>query len=88
MARNLEKQLQRLIACPRDYEWRELCVVLKALGFIEKTGSGSAVAFRHSENKEQVIRLHRPHGRNPPTVLVHYLRMVVSKLKDWGLIDE
>jgi hypothetical protein len=82
-----EKYLARLVACPRDYEWRELCVVLKVLGFVEQKGSGAAVAFRHSENKEHVIHLHKPHGRNPPTVLVVYLKTVVVKLREWGLID-
>lgn len=88
MSARLNKQLQRLVSCPKDFEWRELCTVMKGLGFAETTGNGSAVAFRHADHVDRVIRLHKPHGRNPPTILVVYLRMVVSRLKEWGYLNE
>lgn len=84
----LDKHLARIAECPKDYEWRELQTLMKALGFEEGTGSGSAASFRHPTKTEQVIRLHKPHGRNPATLLIAYVRMVVSRLKEWGYLNE
>ena len=82
------KLLARLVACPRDYEWRELTTLMAALGFEESSGKSSSVKFRHSENPSFVVHLHRPHGRNPPTIPVVYLRQIVSRFKEWGFLDE
>jgi len=86
MSARLQKQLVRLASCPKDLRWAELRTALLALGFVERQGDGSAVRFRHGINKHQVIRLHKPHGRNPPTVLVVYVREVVERLVEWGYL--
>jgi hypothetical protein len=87
MARH-DKHLARIAECPKDYEWRELETLMRSLGFEQRSGSGSAYSFRHPTKTDQVIRLHKPHGRNPPTLLIVYVQMVVSRLKDWGYINE
>ncbi|OGT58900.1 MAG: hypothetical protein A3E01_05875 [Gammaproteobacteria bacterium RIFCSPHIGHO2_12_FULL_63_22] len=88
MSSRLKKNLFRLEACPKDYTWNELTAVMRGLGFVEAKGSGgSAVKFRHPDHPEQVVNLHKPHNRNPPTVLVVYLRKLVARLKEWGYLD-
>lgn len=88
MSARLKKQLERLARDPRDLRWAELKAPLVALGFVEQQGDGSAVRFRHGQNKCHVIRLHKPHGRSPPTVLVVYVREVVRSLREWGYMNE
>lgn len=83
----LDKQLDRLAALPKDYEWRELQTLLRGLGFNELPGNGSRYAFRHSQHPECVIRLHKPHNRNPPTINIVYVRQVVERLKEWGHLE-
>ena len=85
----LERNIARLCSIPKDYTWDELVALLGALGFKPGKGNGgSAVAFRHSSESSHVIRLHRPHGRNPPTILRIYLEQTVRRLKEWGYINE
>jgi len=88
MSARLKKQLDRLVCHPKDLRWEELRAPLLALGFKEQQGDGSAVRFRHGISQNHVIRLHKPHGRNPPTVLVVYVREVVRCLREWGYINE
>lgn len=85
MSGRRRKQLERLASKPKDLTWAELRSVLLGLGFIEhESKGGSGVCFRHGEHGHQVIHLHKPHGRNPPTVLVCYVRRVVERLEEWG----
>lgn len=88
MSSRLRKQLQRLAQCPADYEWRELETLLSGLGFRQSSGKGSRVAFHHPKYPDRVIRLHKPHGRNPPTVLRIYVRNVIGVLSNWGYLNE
>jgi len=88
MSARLKKQLQRLASNPKDLRWSELKAPLQALGFVEQQGDGAAVRFRHKVNTNHTIRLHKPHGRNPPTVLVVYVREVVRSLREWGYMNE
>ncbi len=88
MSARLEKQLEKLACYPKDLRWAELKAPLLALGFEEQQGDGAAVRFRHGQNRSHVIRLHKPHGRNPPTVLVVYVREVVRCLREWGYMNE
>lgn len=83
----LQKRLDRLNSCPRDYEWDELCVLLKGFGFKKVPGAGSGYSFTHPDNAAHVICLHKPHGRNPPTMLEVYVRRVRDRLKEWGYLE-
>jgi predicted RNA binding protein YcfA (HicA-like mRNA interferase family) len=82
-----QKLVARLAAIPppKDFTWDELCVVLAHNGFVQDKKSGSGVLFYHPIHPERVIHLHRPHG-NPPVVLICYIRNVVQRMKEWGLI--
>lgn len=60
---------------------------MTGLGFTESQGSGSRVSFSHPDNPEHIVKLHKTHGRNPPTVNVVYLRELAAKLKEWGYLQ-
>lgn len=80
----LQKRLERLASLPKDYTWDEFCALMAALGFDQLSGAGSAYSFAHPERDTHVIHLHKPHGRNPPTMLTVYVKRVRDRLVDWG----
>lgn len=82
------KLLDRLATIPSDFEWGEMEALLGALSFIQNAKKGSGVRFRHRDEPSRMIHLHKPHNRNPPTILKPYLREVVASLKEWGLYNE
>lgn len=82
------KQLQRLAGVPKDLTWKELETLLLGLGFVESNGDGARVMFHDPKEPTRVIRLHKPHGRNPPTVLVVYVKELASRLNEWGYYDD
>ena len=86
MSKNV-KLLKRLLSRPKDFTFEELKKLLASFGYSEinlgKT-SGSAVKFINE--KQHIIRLHKPH---PSPILKTYLvNMVISELKKEGLLDE
>lgn len=77
-----DKLVQRLKACPSDYEWKELQRLLGRLGYKEHQGSGSRVRF--SGEGLPKINLHKPH---PSPIMKQYaVRQVCEILEDAGLI--
>ncbi len=59
----LEKALERIAQCPKDYTYSEANSLLRKLDFIEFTKgktSGSRVKF-YRESDNRVILLHKPH---------------------------
>ena len=82
------KLLERLDRIPRDMTWEELSSLLERLGFSRKEGAGSRVLFFCASDPQRVIWLHRPHGRNPATVLSVYIRDVRDRLNEWGYYDD
>lgn len=78
------KQLDRLACSPRDFTWAEMEALLEGLGYVQSNGSGSRVAFHDPKDPSKVIRLHKPHGRSPATVLVCYVNEVAARLREWG----
>jgi hypothetical protein len=82
------KQLQHLASLPKDLAWSDLESLLLGLGFEKSNRSGARVMFHDPEDPARVIHLHKTHGRNPPTVLVVYVKEVVSRLREWGYYDD
>lgn len=82
------KLLDRLDRIPRDMTWDDLSSLMTRLGFLKKEGAGSGASFYRADDPTTVIWLHRPHNRNPPTVLPVYIRMVRDRLKEWGYYDD
>lgn len=83
----LQKRLDRLKACPKDYTWDEFCALMKGLGFNAISGDGSGYRFAHPTNETHVICLHKPHGRNPLTMLEVYVKRVRERLTEWGYLS-
>ena len=83
-----QKLLDRLASHPKDFEWDELSTLLSHLGFKKQPGAGSGAMFFHPDRATHVIRLHRPHNRNPPTLLACYVRQVHEQLLQWGYYDD
>jgi len=76
------KLLARLFSKPKDFEWSELKVLLKGLGFEEVSGTGSRVKF-HDPESGRIMNLHRPHPGN--VVKQYILDRVIDELKDRGI---
>ncbi|MCH8029070.1 MAG: type II toxin-antitoxin system HicA family toxin [Candidatus Dadabacteria bacterium] len=80
----VEKLIKRLLDRPKDFKWRELVMLLKALGYEEakrgKTG-GSRRRFVHERTAP--ITLHEPHDG----VLRRYqIDLVIENLERGGMI--
>lgn len=62
----LEKAIERLLSCPKDYSYDEAVSLMNKLGFREdnkgKT-SGSRVRF-FRETDKRVVLLHKPHPQS------------------------
>jgi hypothetical protein len=82
------KLLLRLSTHPKDFTWDELATLMKHLGFEKREGAGSGASFHCLRDPSRVIHLHKPHNRNPPTLLVVYVRAVHARLQDWGYYDD
>ena len=80
----IEKQKERLIACPKDYTYAEASSLLCRLGFYEtnkgKT-SGSRVRFYRPADG-RVIDLHKPHPK--PTMDVAAVKELKTFLERIG----
>jgi hypothetical protein len=83
----LEKLIERLLSCPKDFTWEELIKVLAAYGYKEfikgKTG-GSRRKF--VDGKKNIIALHKPH---PGNIVKRYaIDQVIAHLKEKGHITD
>ena len=59
----LEKAIERIKTCPKDYTYDEARTLMGRFGFVEKTKgktSGSRVSF-YREKDKKVVMLHKPH---------------------------
>lgn len=84
-----EKLLARICSAPppKDVTWDKLCTMLKHVGFNQIPG-GKGFKFVHAENDAHIIILHRPHNRNPPTVLPVYIKHIIERLTEWGIYEQ
>jgi hypothetical protein len=62
------KLVSRLLSRPRDFEWRELKLIMSAFGYELKTTGGSGRKFMHAETCA-VFFMHEPH---PSKILKSY----------------
>lgn len=81
-----QKALDRITAVPTpsDIRWEELTSVLSRLGYEALPGKGARRKFFHPTSKH-TISIHEPHPSN--IVKRVYIDMVVSELRQQGLID-
>lgn len=63
-----QKIVARLLSRPRDFEWRELKLVMVAFGYELKTTGGSGRKFIHRKTRAALF-MHEPH---PSRVLKAY----------------
>ena len=80
-----DKLIQRFLAFPRDFTWRELVTMMESFGY-EQTGGGrsggSRVKFLHKSLPP--IILHKPH---PSPILKRYqLEQIAEILTREGLL--
>ncbi|MFN3235282.1 MAG: type II toxin-antitoxin system HicA family toxin [Gammaproteobacteria bacterium] len=79
----INKLIQRIRSQPADFEWRELVVLMRHLGFDEVQGDGSRVKYYH-EDYDCMISLHKP---DPSKVLKKYMiKRVVETLSRVGVL--
>lgn len=82
-----DKLLSRLLSRPKDFTYDELKALLMLFAYKEdnvgKT-SGSAVCFINDKN--HIIRLHKPHPDN--IVKSYVVKMIIEELSKEGFIDE
>lgn len=80
----LEKAKNRLLTCPKDYEYSEAQQLLSQLGFMEYNKgrtSGSRVRF-YRETDGKIISLHKPHPTN--VMSIGAIKDLRNRLKEFG----
>lgn len=76
-----DKQLQRLLALPKDFLWSELIAVMQKHHFELRQGSGSGRKLIHRKTNV-VCHLHEPH---PNKIMKPYaLKIAITALKQSG----
>lgn len=85
-----QKRINKFISKPppKDFRWEEFVVLMDDLGFdFEFSGGGSSHGhFTLREDPEKTISSYRPHPSG--TLFVAQIKEVVSRLKEWGVLDE
>ena len=80
----LEKLIERLKSCPKDFTFEEMQSLLLALGF-ELSNKGKTSGSRVKFFKDGVcIILHKPHPRKE--LLAYQIKQVIETLSEEGLI--
>ena len=80
----LEKLIERLKSCPKDFTFEEMQSLLLALGF-ELSNKGKTSGSRVKFFKDGVcIILHKPHPRKE--LLTYQIKQVIETLSEEGLI--
>ena len=80
----LEKLIERLKSCPKDFTFDEMQSLLLALGF-ELSNKGKTSGSRVKFFKDGVcIILHKPHPRKE--LLAYQIKQVIETLSEEGLI--
>lgn len=80
----IEKLIERLKSCPKDFTFDEMQSLLLALGF-ELSNKGKTSGSRVKFFKDGVcIILHKPHPRKE--LLAYQIKQVIETLSEEGLI--
>ena len=82
-----DKLLRKISSKPKTFKYNELKTLLNSLGYDEiVTGktSGSSVAFYNNE-KDHLIRLHKPHPGNE--LKKYQIDLIFDELKSQGYIE-
>ncbi|WP_020396625.1 type II toxin-antitoxin system HicA family toxin [Thiolinea disciformis] len=79
----LEKLLEKMANPDTTWTWKELCSLLKKLGYTQEAGDGSRVKFDNG-NATDLINLHKPHPSNE--VKAYVIRQVREKLQNGGML--
>ena len=80
----LEKLIERLKSCPKDFTFDEMQSLLLALGF-EFSNKGRTSGSRVKFFKDEVcIILHKPHPRKE--LLSYQIKQVIEILSEEGMI--
>lgn len=77
-----DRLTNRFRTARRTFPWRDFCVLMKQLGYVQQEMAGSRVRFTHPEYP--MILLHRPHPGNE--IKGAALRSVQQLLKQEGVI--
>jgi len=75
------KLLTRLQSRPRDFSWAELQVLMRHLGYMELSGSGSRRKFINITTK-RIISLHKRHPDD--TLLDYQVKDILGFLQQEG----
>ena len=81
----IKKLIERLLSKPKDFTYNELTKLLVHFGYSEKrtgSSSGSRVAFVNDKNR--IIRLHKPHPK--PIVKRYIIEYLIEELKKEGFL--
>lgn len=82
-----EKLLSRLLSRPKDFTYNELKALLMLLGYKEDSvGKTSGSAVRFINDKNHIIRIHKPHPDN--IVESYIIKMVIEEPLKGGFINE
>jgi hypothetical protein len=86
MSKN-EKLVQRLLSLPKDFTWEELVKLLAMFGYSEhKKGKTGGSRRRFVDEKNNVLRLHKPHRGG---ILKKYtVKDAIDHLKEKGYIKD
>ena len=80
----IEKLIERLKSCPKDFTFDEMQSLLLALGF-ELSNKGKTSGSRVKFFKDGIcIILHKPHPRKE--LLTYQIKQVIETLSEEGLI--
>jgi hypothetical protein len=81
-----DKLVEKLLKRPKNFTYKELCTLLKGLGYSEEERgktSGSAVMFFNQQTLDK-IRFDKPHPGKE--IKVYILKLVIEHLKGNGLL--
>lgn len=80
----IQKLIERLLKCPKDFNYEEAKTLLLHFGFEERNKgktSGSRVEF---VKDDKTIQLHKPHPNGD--LKAYQLKQLIDELKDLNLI--
>jgi len=80
-----EKLIEKLLNNPKDFTFQEASTLLNHFGYNQTKGGktgGSRVAF--SNDKQDYIRMHKPHPRN--ILKIYQVNNLISDLIERGLL--
>jgi hypothetical protein len=82
----LDKLIERFLTVPSDFTYDELVRLVGYFAFKEiTTGKTSGSRVRFSNDKQQIISLHKPHPGN--IVKTYAIKQMIERLKEWNYLD-